>query len=163
IVDPFGTWTFAALDERADDLARRLLGDGNLNESRIALLAEPGHRFVVGALGVWRAGGVLRPVLPTHPGPELAVLRDHAAAGTTRAGVDGTRTSSPSLSPVAASAAALMIHTSGTTGRPKGVVHTHASLAAQIDGMIASWGWSPDDRIVSVLPLNHVHGLVNVT
>ena len=56
-----------------------------------------------------------------------------------------------------------MIHTSGTTGRPKGVVHTHASLAAMVDGMIAAWGWTPDDRTVLVLPLNHVHGLVNVT
>ena len=58
---------------------------------------------------------------------------------------------------------ALMIYTSGTTGRPKGVVHTQGSLAAQIDGMVATWGWSPDDRIVLVLPLNHVHGIANVT
>ena len=56
-----------------------------------------------------------------------------------------------------------MIYTSGTTGRPKGVVHTQGSLAAQIDGMVATWGWSPDDRIVLVLPLNHVHGIANVT
>ena len=56
-----------------------------------------------------------------------------------------------------------MIYTSGTTGRPKGVVHTHGSLAAQIDGMVTAWAWSPDDRIVLVLPLNHVHGIANVT
>lgn len=58
--------------------------------------------------------------------------------------------------------AALMIHTSGTTGRPKGAVHTHAGLAAQVDGMLEAWAWSPDDRVVLVLPLNHMHGLVNV-
>ena len=35
----------------------------------------------------------------------------------------------------------MMIYTSGTTGRPKGVVHTHGSLAAQVDGMVEAWGW----------------------
>ena len=57
---------------------------------------------------------------------------------------------------------ALMIYTSGTTGRPKGAVHTHRSLAAMVDGMVAAWGWSAADRTVLVLPLNHVHGLINV-
>ena len=56
-----------------------------------------------------------------------------------------------------------MIYTSGTTGRPKGAVHTHGSVAAMVDGMVAAWAWSPDDRTLLVLPLNHVHGLVNVT
>ena len=56
-----------------------------------------------------------------------------------------------------------MIYTSGTTGRPKGVVHTHGRLAAMVDGMVEAWAWTPTDRTVLVLPLNHVHGLVNVT
>jgi malonyl-CoA/methylmalonyl-CoA synthetase len=61
------------------------------------------------------------------------------------------------------SAPALMVFTSGTTGRPKGVVHTHASLRAQIEAMVDAWRWSPEDRILQVLPLHHVHGIVNVT
>ena len=55
-----------------------------------------------------------------------------------------------------------MIYTSGTTGRPKGAVHTHRSLAAMVDGMIGA-GVVGADRTVLVLPLNHVHGLINVT
>ena len=57
---------------------------------------------------------------------------------------------------------AMMVYTSGTTGRPKGVVATHANLEAQMTTLVDAWGWTPDDRIANVLPLHHVHGIVNV-
>ncbi|KAK6186158.1 hypothetical protein SNE40_008252 [Patella caerulea] len=57
---------------------------------------------------------------------------------------------------------AMIIYTSGTTGRPKGVVLTHGNLSAQITGMIKSWSWTNQDVILHVLPLHHVHGIVNV-
>ena len=57
---------------------------------------------------------------------------------------------------------AMMVYTSGTTGRPKGVVTTHANLAFQVTALIEAWGWVPEDRILLVLPLHHVHGIVNV-
>jgi malonyl-CoA/methylmalonyl-CoA synthetase len=55
-----------------------------------------------------------------------------------------------------------MLYTSGTTSRPKGVVATHRNLDAQVRSLTAAWGWTAEDRILGVLPLNHVHGLVNV-
>jgi malonyl-CoA/methylmalonyl-CoA synthetase len=67
----------------------------------------------------------------------------------------------PALSQPADSDPALILYTSGTTGRPKGVVHTHGSLAAQIAAMIEAWGWRDDDRILPLLPLHHTPGLVN--
>jgi malonyl-CoA/methylmalonyl-CoA synthetase len=57
---------------------------------------------------------------------------------------------------------ALILYTSGTTGKPKGVVTTHANIAAQIQSLIDAWGWTAADRALSVLPLHHVHGLINV-
>ena len=37
---------------------------------------------------------------------------------------------------------ALVVYTSGTTGKPKGVVHTHSSLQAQIQSLSEAWEWS---------------------
>jgi malonyl-CoA/methylmalonyl-CoA synthetase len=56
---------------------------------------------------------------------------------------------------------ALLIYTSGTTGQPKGVLHTHGTLAAQCHSLCAAWEWHESDAILHCLPLHHIHGLVN--
>jgi malonyl-CoA/methylmalonyl-CoA synthetase len=57
---------------------------------------------------------------------------------------------------------AMIVYTSGTTGGPKGVVTTHFNITAQIESLVAAWEWSEIDRIPLVLPLHHVHGIINV-
>lgn len=57
---------------------------------------------------------------------------------------------------------AYFVYTSGTTGKPKGVVTTHEGLAAQMHALCTAWEWSRDDAIVHVLPLHHVHGILAV-
>ena len=56
----------------------------------------------------------------------------------------------------------MILYTSGTTSRPKGVVTTHANIAAQIKSLMEAWEWQASDRILLCLPLHHVHGIVNV-
>ncbi|RDA88436.1 hypothetical protein CP532_5536 [Ophiocordyceps camponoti-leonardi (nom. inval.)] len=60
-----------------------------------------------------------------------------------------------------AATASLMLYTSGTTSRPKGVVLPHTVLEAQSRSLIEAWRYTPKDRILHVLPLNHIHGVVN--
>ncbi|MFW6174581.1 MAG: acyl--CoA ligase [Chloroflexota bacterium] len=57
---------------------------------------------------------------------------------------------------------ALFLHTSGTTSRPKGVPLTHANLMASLQNIKATYGLSPEDVAMVVMPLFHVHGLIGV-
>ncbi|KPA85401.1 putative long-chain-fatty-acid-coA ligase proteinputative [Leptomonas pyrrhocoris] len=56
----------------------------------------------------------------------------------------------------------LMVYTSGTTARPKGTVHTHASVANMVKVLQDAWEWKDSDSILHVLPVHHIHGLVNI-
>jgi len=138
---------------------------------------------------VWRAGGVAVPLALSHPPAEHAHVLDDAGAThavatdaeslarlaplmaqrgirlhalEAAAGGDGPGPRRP-WPDLEAEGRALVLYTSGTTGKPKGAVHTHGSLAAQIASLSRAWDWSGDDAIPNVLPLHHTHGLVNVT
>jgi long-chain acyl-CoA synthetase len=72
-------------------------------------------------------------------------------------GADGERLS---VSP-ASYEPAVLINTSGTTGEPKFVVHTPATLAESLDLVIKHWGLSSDDVMVEPLPMAHMSGLIS--
>jgi malonyl-CoA/methylmalonyl-CoA synthetase len=105
--------------------------------------------------------------------PEVVVahpdLRDRVSGAAAELGVPVLQTPalvrdgpSGELPDIDATRPALMLYTSGTTGRPKGVVLTHGNLEAQIRSLVEAWGWSQNDHILLHLPLHHIHGIVNV-
>jgi malonyl-CoA/methylmalonyl-CoA synthetase len=55
----------------------------------------------------------------------------------------------------------MMLYTSGTTARPKGVLLHQLVLIAQAQSLLQAWNYSPSDRLLHVLPLHHIHGTVN--
>jgi malonyl-CoA/methylmalonyl-CoA synthetase len=191
IIAPDGTFTGPDLDRAADRVAGALThaAGGDLRESRVAFLMPPGFAYIAVLKGIWRAGGVAVPLAVSHPPAELEyVMSDadaslaigHAATASALAPVaksaavrflpaEELLTSSTSSAPSASSALnispdrrALIVYTSGTTAQPKGVVSTHANLAAQIGSLLTAWEWTPVDRALLVLPLHHVHGIINV-
>jgi malonyl-CoA/methylmalonyl-CoA synthetase len=176
--------SYGELDAASMRVAGKLLGDNDdLRETRVAFLVAPGFAYAAIQRGIWRAGGVAVPLAVSHPATELEyVIRDadasvvvadasyrdagRALARTARARfvfAGDALESAPSegLPHLRSNQRAMIIYTSGTTGRPKGAVTTHQMIGAQISSLVSAWRWTPSDRLLLVLPLHHVHGIIN--
>lgn len=169
----------------AADVAVRLLGGRpDLDEARIGLAMPVAADVVAGLWGIWQAGGVAVPLSMAAPAREIAGFLEDTAASVVvvsddtpsaileacRAGgvptlpIEATRGSSAGQAfPVVSSARrAMILFTSGTTSRPKGVVTSHRTIQSQIESLVEAWRWSSRDSIPLFLPLHHIHGLINV-
>jgi malonyl-CoA/methylmalonyl-CoA synthetase len=184
VVAAEGTFTYAQLLDASARVAAALLdGRGDLCEARVAFLAPPGWEYVAIQWGVWRAGGIAVPLAVSHPPAELEYVVQDADAEIVvahpqlaealrpiaeRSGrrflltTDALAAEPAPLPEIDQARRAMIVYTSGTTGKPKGAVTTHAGLAAQVTALVEAWGWTADDRTLLVLPLHHVHGIVNV-
>jgi len=186
IVDQEGIASYRDVVALARRMAETLLaGAGDLAGGRVAILVPSGRDYVAAQWGAWLAGGVAVPLCLTHPPAEMAyVLADSDATdivahpeceplarnlakerGLRVISTLSARAPGGTVQPlprVAAERPAMIIYTSGTTGKPKGVVSTHRNIVAQITALIEAWEWRKTDRILHVLPLHHLHGVMNV-
>ncbi len=184
VVDSQGAFTYDDLLDASSRVAAALLGNRpDLDEERVAFLMTPGFPWTAVQWAIWRAGGVAVPLPLNSTSSELEYFIDDAQASTLVfdplaerllapiAAARGIRALScdeglahklTQLPEIVGERRAMILYTSGTTSRPKGVVTTHANTTAQITSLIEAWKWSAADRIVLCLPLHHVHGIINV-
>ncbi|MBW3611816.1 MAG: AMP-binding protein [Actinobacteria bacterium] len=172
--DRWDNLTYAGLDRRSSATAAGLAAAGVRSGDRVALLAEPGNEWITGLLGIWRRGAVAVLLDASLTADELVPLcrRSELAAGLVSATLAGRWDSSTPVvdlagdeasSPGAGAEAerrlddpAVIVWTSGTTGRPKGVTLSFANLDYVVSRASQIQGLGPDARWLSVLPPNHL-------
>jgi amino acid adenylation domain-containing protein/non-ribosomal peptide synthase protein (TIGR01720 family) len=160
--------TYAALDRRTDRLARRLRARGIGPEVPVGLFAPrpgtggtggTGMTGIVGLLGILKAGGAYVPLDPAEP-PErlrrrteaLAVVLSAADLDETARDPEDDRDSEPGASGVGPESLAYVIHTSGSTGQPKGVAVPHRAVVRLVIGTdYAELG--PEEVCLGLAPL----------
>lgn len=184
LVEGDNSYSYSDVNQRIDRLASGLLdGKDDLKEERIAFFMPASLDYVTTMHGIWRAGGI---AIPLNVASAVAEL-DHylSCAGVTRmiangkfqeslrqlcselnielvSGEDVLADEVAVLPEIIPERRGMILFTSGTTNKPKGVVSTHKTIHAQITTLIEAWDWTEDDVIPLFLPVHHIHGIINI-
>lgn len=183
---------YAELFRGAERIAAALIRAGLAPGDRVAVQVGKSLEAVQLYLGTVLAGGVYLPLNPAYTGAEVAyfladatpriVICDPAREGEigslargaalfTLAG-DGTGSLAGAATAEAPGTAAVprgpgdlaaILYTSGTTGRSKGAMLSHANLASNSGTLRDVWRFTPGDVLIHALPIFHTHGLFVAT
>lgn len=153
------TLTYAELRAAASMLATRLRRDGVRAETVVGIALDRSAELVVAMLGVFEAGGAFVPMDPAYPDSRLAFIVSDAGASRVigSSGMEarvkswgatavvlgplvGLSPASDELIEPAPNDLAYVLYTSGSTGQPKGVEVTHASLADYVAWAAREYG-----------------------
>ncbi|MCA1586306.1 MAG: acyl--CoA ligase [Acidobacteria bacterium] len=179
--------TYDSLRRQVQAVADHLAGVGIRRGDRVAMALPNGLPTIVGFLGA-AVAGTAAPLNPGYREEEfkfylqdtdakVLMLPPQGAEDARRAAGDrmpvvsissdadgtlhlGGDASAGTASAPSADDIALVLHTSGSTGRPKRVPLKHGNLAVSVRNVVDTYGLSPDDVSLCVMPLFHVHGLV---
>ena len=175
-------WTASEVDDASAALALRLNADGVDEGTAVVLSSAPSDATAITFIALLRLGAVVVP-LNTAATPREIAHAVEVSGATLALGDDVPRFAGivairsvdlPSaderergqpipfglLDATASTDRALICFTSGTTGAPKGAPLTHGNMLAGTRALVECWQWSPDDVLVSALPMFHVHGLL---
>jgi malonyl-CoA/methylmalonyl-CoA synthetase len=178
------SFSYAQLLTISQNISANLLnGKSDLNEARITFLVPPSFEYTAIQWGIWAAGGVAVPLCVLHPLPSIQYVLENTQAEIVIASEDYIEFLKPleaaigisiislesilkenksELPNIDSERRAMILYTSGTTSKPKGVVTTHNNIEAQVTALVNAWEWHKDDSILNILPLHHVHGIINV-
>lgn len=175
--------SYAEVGTRVKHVQDLLIGAGLKAGDKVALLSSNMPNWCVSYLAVTSAGMVAVPILPDFSGEELDMIIAHSEAKallvsdrlftklskqtierlnvvvrTKNLGVIAQRVRGEGTMAVPKpDDLAVIIYTSGTTSKPKGVMLTHAALCAQVGISSGIFPVLPDDVFLSVLPLSHTY------
>ncbi|MEM7049093.1 MAG: amino acid adenylation domain-containing protein [Acidobacteriota bacterium] len=168
VVDDAGEVDYATLERHWQAVAGALARRGVQPGDRIGLLLPAGTLQVTGLLAVFHLGAVAVPLDPRAPDDRIAQILEDAAircclaelSDAASPALAGGAVVSPSRqiaregapvprADVAPHDPAYVVFTSGTSGRPKGVVVSHAALATHLDAALLAYGVEAGDRVLS--------------
>jgi long-chain acyl-CoA synthetase len=181
-------WTYCELLSRASSLAAGLRARGLEPGDRVAMAMSNGPAFFEVLLAIWKAGLVAAPQnCRLHPAEIAFAARDCGArlcfstadlteglseqdfGGGELLDVDSAAFAGlhghgeTATTPRAQEDPALLFYTSGTTGRPKGAIHTHRTLYAMNLSFLADSGAVVGDNILHIAPLSHASGFLGLS
>uniref|UniRef100_UPI002453D5B9 non-ribosomal peptide synthetase n=1 Tax=Nocardia neocaledoniensis TaxID=236511 RepID=UPI002453D5B9 len=171
VVDSATTLSYAELDSRSNQLARAVIAAGAGPEDTVLLALPRSADWLLAAWAIAKSGAAFVPVDIDHPTERIATIAGGCGArlGITRAGhrnrlpddvtwlnVDDTATDystrpvtdADRIRPLHAGHPAYLIHTSGSTGIPKGVMLSHAGLSGLVAGMAERLRTGHGDRLL---------------
>ncbi|MGV0838480.1 amino acid adenylation domain-containing protein [Mycolicibacterium thermoresistibile] len=169
-----GEMSYGELDRRAEALAYRLQRLSVGPDTIVPVLLDRSPDLVVALLAVLKAGGAFMPIDPAQPvnriaailssAPEVPVCLTHRRHSELLSGFTGQRLylDVPSSDPTDAVAApagttsanlAYVIHTSGSTGMPKGALNTHRGICNRLLWMQQADPLTGDDRVLHQTPV----------
>jgi acyl-CoA synthetase (AMP-forming)/AMP-acid ligase II len=168
------TVSYADFDRLSNRAAHALRARGVVRGDRVTLAHGNAVEYVVAAIGVLKAGAILNPVNPALGASELGYVLGHAdprvvvtdAASDEKlralrrttvlgATLAGEGSDAPVPDGPAPGDYSTLLYTSGTTGKPKGVLFTHSRTGTSGPHFIERLGLTPDDTILAVTPLFH--------
>ncbi|WP_168595984.1 Pls/PosA family non-ribosomal peptide synthetase [Rhizobium sp. SG570] len=165
-------WTYQEINKRANQFARLLMDKGVRPGQRVGLLVDRSAETYIALLGVMRAGAAFVPLAAAFPEERMALIIEDADvelvvtidAYSSRAkqlsvpfvlidAADAEITArsdaplQPNAVPSASDDTCYILYTSGTTGKPKGVVIKHQSICNFVRVAAAAYGYRPGDRV----------------
>jgi malonyl-CoA/methylmalonyl-CoA synthetase len=156
--------TYGDMRERSARLVAALWARGVRPGDRVA--AQVGKRLDTIALylACVSSGVVFVPVNPAWSPAEVAAIDADPAVILDDAGLDALVLESVALEPWHGAVPrphdlAVVLYTSGTTGRPKGAMLTQGNIAGNVEVLVPWWDLRADDVLLHALPVFHAHGL----
>ena len=157
--------SYGALETGAAKLAALLKAKGVAPGDRVAVQTPKSPEAVMLYLATLQVGAVFLPLNTAYTAAEIDYFVTDAEPRLFVTDAVALAREAAELAPLTAvhEAApedlAAIVYTSGTTGRSKGAMLSHANLAANGEALATAWGFTEADVLLHALPIYHVHGL----